>query len=917
MRKISLFLLAFAVLVSCSQAELQEAPSHAFKAGETVTICANTCKDSKVSSETSGDKINFTWDENDQILVKVGSKTATFTLSEGAGTNSGEFTGKMPEDGDTFDVQYPLSEPDLTNQAYLENALPKDKVFFTGTDCEKDKSFTLESQNSAIGLMFTGDGVTVGSIEVSSSDATPAFSYTLTCTGGVALDKTAAKCFFLVLPIGTYNVNVVVNDTENAKICEFSTSSGKQFAKGSVVVMSEKTVKKGLTPQEIFFKRSGSVVETDTYCLYDPSYTAPVLEGAMTTVTYDSSDKTVATVDANGAVTVLKSGETVITATAADTDVYDSATTSYTLKVYGYYTKVIGLSGITSGDTYIIASSSGSDTYAFKGVPEGNNFSEEKGNSQSVTFNSDNKIIDNENLTNCKVTINNVSGTDYSIKFNFNNRYFLVQEGEGTDFKGSSSPMNNTFAYESTDGGYFTIGAGEMDKFLIFDKDAGDLNFEGSTVNAEVGETNQLSIWKYTGAPVTIIPVTAITINKSATSISVGSTETLSVSSITPSDATDQSVTWSSDKESIATVDANGKITAVAAGTATITCKANGGDNVTATCTVTVTSAPHFEKLTSLSQIVDGGTYIITYTSSSSVTYAFKGIANGDNFKEETADNSVVATVSDNQILDNANLSGCKVTIAKRSSGTNNYSILFQSLNRYFTPESSNTDFKGSSSKLDNTINYSSGHFTIKGDDTKYLIFSNKTNEKWFEGSSVGTDETNEMQIWKYVGDSPEPTTTYYEQVSSVTSGKTYVIVSSTRETAFDGTKTDGSGQAVTITSENKITSSMSGCEFTVTISGNYYTFKNSSDKYLTWKSGGDPYYEFASSVDSDKSNFTLEKNDSNKFYFKVKDTGTSGQNTEYLYYKKSDSKSEWKLGQSGAYGQTYGGVYLFEKKSN
>ncbi|UKK72109.1 Ig-like domain-containing protein [Segatella bryantii] len=82
--------------------------------------------------------------------------------------------------------------------------------------------------------------------------------------------------------------------------------------------------------------------------------------------------------------------------------------------------------------------------------------------------------------------------------------------------------------------------------------------------------------------------VTAITLNKTATTISAGNTETLSVSSVTPDDATDQTVTWSSDNEAVATVDADGKVTAVAFGTANITATANDGSGVTATCVVTV-----------------------------------------------------------------------------------------------------------------------------------------------------------------------------------------------------------------------------------------------------------------------------------------------------------------------------------------
>ena len=87
-------------------------------------------------------------------------------------------------------------------------------------------------------------------------------------------------------------------------------------------------------------------------------------------------------------------------------------------------------------------------------------------------------------------------------------------------------------------------------------------------------------------APSTIIPVTGISI-KSSTTLSIGSTETLTVT-YTPSDAnTGKAITWSSSNEAVATVDASGKVTGVAAGTATITATSEGGV-ATASCTVTV-----------------------------------------------------------------------------------------------------------------------------------------------------------------------------------------------------------------------------------------------------------------------------------------------------------------------------------------
>ncbi|MDE6050020.1 MAG: Ig-like domain-containing protein [Paramuribaculum sp.] len=59
---------------------------------------------------------------------------------------------------------------------------------------------------------------------------------------------------------------------------------------------------------------------------------------------------------------------------------------------------------------------------------------------------------------------------------------------------------------------------------------------------------------------------------------------------ITPENATDKTVTWSSSNEAVATVSATGLVTAIKAGTATIT--ASTANGLTATCTVTVKAKP-------------------------------------------------------------------------------------------------------------------------------------------------------------------------------------------------------------------------------------------------------------------------------------------------------------------------------------
>lgn len=83
-------------------------------------------------------------------------------------------------------------------------------------------------------------------------------------------------------------------------------------------------------------------------------------------------------------------------------------------------------------------------------------------------------------------------------------------------------------------------------------------------------------------------PITKIAISGNS-SINSGST-TLLVATVTPSNATNRNVTWSSSNTNVATVNSAGKVTGVNPGKATIKCTANDGSGITASKTITVNS---------------------------------------------------------------------------------------------------------------------------------------------------------------------------------------------------------------------------------------------------------------------------------------------------------------------------------------
>ena len=81
--------------------------------------------------------------------------------------------------------------------------------------------------------------------------------------------------------------------------------------------------------------------------------------------------------------------------------------------------------------------------------------------------------------------------------------------------------------------------------------------------------------------------VAKITLNKTSATLSPVDTLTLKAT-VTPSNATNKAVTWKSSNTKVATVSSSGKVTAKAAGTATITCTAKDGSGKSAACKITV-----------------------------------------------------------------------------------------------------------------------------------------------------------------------------------------------------------------------------------------------------------------------------------------------------------------------------------------
>ena len=187
-----------------------------------------------------------------------------------------------------------------------------------------------------------------------------------------------------------------------------------------------------------------------------------------------------------------------------------------------------------------------------------------------------------------------------------------------------------------------------------------------ATITAKAGKITA------TCAITVTVPVSSVTLDKTTLALTEGETYKLTAT-VSPEDATNQGISWRSSDSRVATVDDNGLVTAIGAGTATVTVTmADGG--LTATCEVTVARkiihVTGVELSNTTLRIIKGNTETLTATvlpadaTDKSITWAStnQGIAqveqNGRVTGVETGSATVYVTTTDGEFV-----AACEVTV--------------------------------------------------------------------------------------------------------------------------------------------------------------------------------------------------------------------------------------------------------------
>lgn len=296
-------------------------------------------------------------------------------------------------------------------------------------------------------------------------------------------------------------------------------------------------------------------------------------DATVKTVTWKSSDETIAKV-VDGVVTAVKAGSAVITATAGE----KSATCEVIVSQ-----KVVPVTTVTITPSALDLATGETATLTVTVKPEGATYKEVVWSSSDETVAT---IVDGvvtavgEGTATITAEVGGESAT-CTVTVETLVESITLDKTELEMVKGDTETLTATVLPETA--GEVKVTWSSSDEKIATVDGNGKVTAAGAgeaTITAKAGE-------KEATCKVTVkVPVESISLDKTSLKLKEGASAVL-VATVKPDDATAKTVTWSSSDEKIATVDKDGKVTAVKEGTAVITAKA--GDK-TATCDVLVSN---------------------------------------------------------------------------------------------------------------------------------------------------------------------------------------------------------------------------------------------------------------------------------------------------------------------------------------
>lgn len=416
------------------------------------------------------------------------------------------------------------------------------------------QNVSLYSQSGSVDETITG--VSLDKTEKQTLAINNSLSLTATVSGGDEADKTvtwSSSTAGVVTLSSTTTNTITVTAAKAGTTTVTATSNGDDSYAASIDI----EVQDPNTVTSVSIS-NGAEVEGIAHVNNSKTLTATVLPeiASNKTVTWSSSDTSVATIATNGEITSIKPGVTTITATSVLTP---SVKDEIPFIVY-----------------------------------------QQKGTTETA------RLIASDMFNACKYNTWPEDVDSNAQADDPNGIYYF----EGIVSSAVTEHKSNQYSFTLTDayGAEVTLSkAVSTDAIATGDTIEGNIDITNASFNDGVATIAAANIESVKSIPV---PVTNITVNGTA-SVKVGNKTQLSVS-LTPSWTTQRTVTWSTSASDVATVDANtGLVTGVSEGNAVITATSTDNPSIKGTLNITVISASSVEgeyTLTSKGNLTGGET---------------------------------------------------------------------------------------------------------------------------------------------------------------------------------------------------------------------------------------------------------------------------------------------------------------------
>ena len=333
------------------------------------------------------------------------------------------------------------------------------------------------------------------------------------------------------------------------------------------------------------------------------------------TLTWESSNPEVATVSSTGVVTARRPGNAIITVRTSNglTDTCNITVISQITSVHLNLTAITLDEGVSQTLRATINPSDTTDDKTLTWSSSNTNVAtvDQEGNVTAVKEGVATITVTTVNgrRAECKITVNKPSENIPIENVSLDKTTLTLEEQEAETLVATINPSDTTddttLTWKSSNPEVATVD----NNGKVTAVKEGSATITVTTVNGKEA-TCTVTVTK---KPVPIesakkpVPIESVSLNKTTLTLEEQQAETL-VATINPSDTTDdKTLTWKSNNPEVATVDQEGKVTAVKEGTTTITVTTVNGKE--ATCTVTVLNATALEDAIDRAEAIDESTY--------------------------------------------------------------------------------------------------------------------------------------------------------------------------------------------------------------------------------------------------------------------------------------------------------------------